>query len=119
LIQLAVLAVRYRLSYADETDTDWVGSFQTDIPFFESLVKISPQRLAELITDSDVINFHTPSLQNIIDNKETFRNIGREWNQCSLAVREAALVDQHFAKKALEVAKASQSDPLCFPASLI
>jgi len=107
LIQLAVLAVRYRLSYADETDTDWVGSFQTDTSFFESLVKISPQKLAELITDSDVINFHTLSLQNIMDNEETFRNIGRGWNQCSLAVREAALVDQHFAKKALEVAKAS------------
>lgn len=63
--------------------------------------------MAELITDSDVINIYTLSLQNMIDEEETFRNIGRGWNQCSLAVREAAFVDQHFAKKALEVAKAS------------
>ncbi len=105
--QLAVLAVRYRLSYEDETDMDRVGNFQTDTQFFESLVKMSPQEQAELITDSDVSNFHTLSLRNIIDNEETFRNIGRRWNQCSLAVREAALVDQCFAKKAFEVAKAS------------
>ena len=82
-------------------------------------MKISPQKLAELITDSDVIKFYTLNLQDMINKKETFRNISRGWNQCSLGVREAALVDQHFAKKALKAAKASYYDPLCFLASLI
>ena len=67
-----------------------------------------------MIIDSDLINFRNLNLQNIIDNDEACRYLGREWNERSLAVHEGALVDQFFAKKALEVAKVGRYDPLCF-----
>ena len=112
-IQLAVLAVRYQLSYADETHTASVEIFRTDTRFFESLVERSPRELAELITDLDLTNFRNLNLQNIIDTDETCRYLSREWNERSLAVHEGALVDQRFAKKALEVAKVGKYDPWC------
>ncbi|KAI9715694.1 MAG: hypothetical protein M1812_005846 [Candelaria pacifica] len=106
LRQLAVLAVRYRLSYPDHMNMDWVGNFQTNTLLFESILKESPQELAELITDSDLANFRNLSLQNFEDNDEALREISHGSNEWSLAVREGALVGQYIAKKALEVAKA-------------
>lgn len=77
----------------------------TDTRFFDSLMERPPRELAELITDFDLTNFRNLNFQNIIDNDETCRYLSREWNERSLAVHEGALVDQRFAKKALEVAK--------------
>ena len=95
-----------------------VDTFRTDTGLFESLVERSPRELAELITESDLINFRKLNLQNIIDNDEACRYLGREWNERSLAVHEGALVGQCFAKKALEVAKVGKYDPLCSSPSL-
>jgi len=106
LLQLAVLAVRYHIFYADDIDTASVGIFPTDTRSFESLVERPPWELAELITISDLTSFRHLSLQSMMDNDENYRYVGRGWNEWSLAVQEGALVGQNFAKKALEVAKA-------------
>jgi len=84
---------------------DWMRAFQIYTQFFESFMKRSSQEIADLITRSDVVNFRRLSIQSIMDNDESFRNIGRQWNELCLVVQESAIVDQHLAMKALEVTK--------------
>lgn len=110
LRQLSVLAVRYPL-YIDQMDTASVEIFRTDTRFFESLIERSPQELGELITGSELINFSNLNLQNIIDNDEAYRYLGREWNERRIAVHEGALVGKCHAKKALMVAKVDKYNP--------
>jgi hypothetical protein len=61
--------------------------FQIYTQFFESFMKRSSQEIADLITRSDVVNFRRLSIQSIMDNDESFRNIGRQWNELCLVVR--------------------------------
>lgn len=111
--QLAVLAARYPSSCTDQSGMDWMRAFQIYTQFFESFMKRSSQEIADLITRSDVVNFRRLSIQSIMDNDESFRNIGRQWNELCLVVQEPAIVDQHLAMKALEVTKVGWYNTNC------
>ncbi|KAI9749073.1 MAG: hypothetical protein M4579_007008, partial [Chaenotheca gracillima] len=64
LTRLAVLAMRFQLTYSDETQTDWGQDFCTDTRFFAGFMHGSPQELADAVTDSDVTNFGELTHQN-------------------------------------------------------
>ncbi|KAL9125623.1 MAG: hypothetical protein Q9217_005199 [Psora testacea] len=112
LTQVAGLGARLQLSNTDETDTVWIRRFPTRTTFFESLVERSPWELSELIIENDLADFRNLSINCMVNNKEAAQALGHRWDNWAKAVQEGALVDQKFAWKALEVAKAGQFTPL-------
>ena len=99
--------MRYQLRYKDENDEALAEKFPTSTHLIESFSERSPRELAESITIIDLSMFRCLSLQNIMDNDENYRRVGGAWDEWSLAVQEGAIIGQDFARKALEVAKAS------------
>ncbi|KAI9702750.1 MAG: hypothetical protein M1836_007964 [Candelina mexicana] len=110
LEQLAVLAVRFKHSYVDAVEIDWMQQFRTEVTFFEHLRHMSSMQLANLMTNSDVELFRKLRPQDIIDhakgiNNNQVKELGMRWNRLCEVVQECVIANSQLVHSISKVAE--------------
>jgi len=110
LEHLALLAVRFKHSYVDAVDIDWMQEFRTEATFFEHLRHMSSLQLANLMTNSDVESFRQLRPQDIIDHARGIDNnqvkeLGVVWNRLCEVVQECVIANRQLGRSVGKVAQ--------------
>ena len=107
LIKLAVLEARFQRQYSPEEKIDWTQSFNTNTDLFDSVTTLTPQDLADSLTESDEIAFESLHPRDIIREDSNFRHLHVRWNKLCQAVEEIIAVDGGLSPPLADLAKAS------------
>ncbi len=112
LNQLAVLDVRFQLSYSNQIEIEWRKAFDTDTQLSESLLWKPCEEVINLITEDDRTRFLGLSPSCIMNHDACCREVGLRWDQLCRAVQESVLVDKRFVEKAVKCVKVHRLDLL-------